>query len=263
MICPRSTDSHQQRGDSRPGTRACMGPSLLHYALLPPSFSSRLHQAAVELEVELHIEQSGSSWAQGNLCSGELFTCVYSLNMIIKREQTTQNMKTKNEGHLLSYENKTTKCPTSGYSTSYTHRAIVTEQPENQLSFPPQSLGTAVSGEGVGCHSRGGSRNDTAHPRSGRPSSAALTKTKSPLEGNPIQILFAREEKVKETNPQEDLKFQLAMPLQRTSSRELQTSPSLPPPLGNSCLPGTRTSGAPEHQHCSSHGTPGRSRATR
>lgn len=61
-----------------------------------------------------------------------------------------------------------------------------------------------------GGHSSGVSRNDTAHPRSSRPSSATLTKTKSPLQGNPIQILFARAEKVRGTNPQEDLKFWLS-----------------------------------------------------
>lgn len=53
----------------------------------------------------------------------------------------------------------------------------------------------------------GASRKDTAPPRSSRPSSAALPKTKSPLEGNPIRILFVRAEKVNKTNPPEDLEF--------------------------------------------------------
>lgn len=73
-----------------------------------------------------------------------------------------------------------------------------------------QSSFWRIKGKRRGGHSRGVSRNDTAHPRSSRPSSAAVTKTKSPLKGNPIQILFAREEKkVKQTNPQKDLKFWL------------------------------------------------------
>lgn len=99
-----------------------------------------------------------------------------------------------------------------------------------------------------GGHSSGVSRNDTAHPRSSRPSSATLTKTKSPLQGNPIQILFARAEKVRDTNPQEDLKFWLtcATPKDRLWGANRWASrwhTPLPPVCADLSLPHTYTLG--------------------
>lgn len=70
-------------------------------------------------------------------------------------------------------------------------------------------LTPSIKGKGVGGHSSGVGRNDTVPPQSSRSSSTTLTKTKSSLEGNPIQILFVSTKKVNETNPPEDLKFWL------------------------------------------------------
>lgn len=105
------------------------------------------------------------------------------------------------------------------------------------------------------------SRNDTAHPRSSWPSSAALIKTKSPLQGNPIQILFARLEKVRKPNPPEDLKFWLACATPEDSSpgaRRRAWWGHAPPSL---LLCADSPQLPPEHRHYRSHVTTGRSRA--
>lgn len=138
-----------------------------------------------------------------------------------------------------------------------------TPPPPPHNVFPIQSSLWVQRGRGGGV-----SRNDTAHPRSSRPSSAALTKTKSSLDGNPVQILFARTEKVKETNPQEDLKFWLtcATPKDSLLGARRWASRWHTPPFFYSVLTCPHFTHAPqlppECRHCPSHVTLARSQST-
>lgn len=165
-------------------------------------------------------------------------------------------MKTKNERQLLSHQNKTRKCPTNGYSTSHTHTGELKSSflfllILSELVFIPE-----YTREGVDCHSRERAEMTQNIPQVAGPVPQPLLKQPPPPpacpEENPIQILFAREKKVRETNPQEDLKLQLTMPLQRAppglwGQAAGLSHPTLPSMQGNACL-------AHRYQQCLSTG---------